>query len=160
MFHQHNYPRNEYRSPTPLKPHTLTSTNTHMLSPAHTRTRKKPYAKRRSGLTKQRSDDVTHKPPMGRQLWKRLCAERVNVFQTVLSNTHTHTQIPHTRKNTHTDTQVLGPPHQEGLILQWTPTLAKTGCAVMLPPRIKRANLLLKHAKMISLTLYNNVQLL
>lgn len=102
MFHQHNYPRNEYRSPTPLKPHTLTSTNAHMFSPAHTRTRKKPYAKRRSGLTKQRPDDVTHKPPMGRQLWKRLCAERVNVFQTVLSNTHT--QIPHTRKNTHRHT--------------------------------------------------------
>jgi len=95
-----------------LKPHALTSTSTHMFSPAQTRTKRKPYAKRRSGLTKQRPDDVTHKPPMGRQLWKRLCAERVNAFQTVLSNTHTHTHRYHTHAKTHT--QVLGPPYQEG----------------------------------------------
>lgn len=88
----------------PPKPHTLTSTNAHMFSPVHTCTKRKPYAKRRSGLTKQRPDDVTHKPPMGRQLLKRLCAERVNVFQTVVSNTHTHRYHTHAKTHTHRHT--------------------------------------------------------
>lgn len=91
-FLQSNYPRNEYQL------HPLNHTHLYPQTHARTCTKRKPYAKQRSGLTKQRPDDVTHKPPMGRQLWKRLSAERVNVFQTVLSNTHTDTT--HTQRHT------------------------------------------------------------
>ncbi len=156
MFHQHNCPRNEYRSPTPLKPHTHSHSQTHTCSALHTHApERNPMPSGGQGW-QNRDQMMSHTSHQ----WDGSCERDCLLSGLMCSrrSCQTHTQIPHTRKNTHTDTQVLGPPHQEGLILQWTPTLAKTGCAVILPPRIKRANLLLKHAKMISLTLYNNVQ--
>lgn len=104
MFHQHNYPRNEYRSPTPLKPHTHSHPQTHTCSALHTDApERNPMPSGGQGW-QNRDQMMSHTSHQWDGSCERDCALSGLMCSRRSCQTRTHTQIPHTRKNTHRHT--------------------------------------------------------